>query len=421
MFCGPNEVERKILSCSQKSSNDTIEVADVLQWSISETCIYTRKSVPLWAIQGLRHQRHLAASSQSSKGEGQNRAANIANSLLEAEAQSLKARYGTEEERLEEQVLLHDIKDASLSGREAQINAIQEKCQEFELTSFNNATLREEQERELSPENEQERQVERPLALTPYVHNIHPDVKHFVGKAVLNRRSDAFQPAFSFFKKTSAVKDFEIEAWPTDLLITADFARTVQTSNDEYLDSYLRPVNWIVGGKGDRTANWVVLSPYEANELLPIIRQGSATTLHVYSPRTNISTRLLEDLAFCAIPAVPRSWSRPPFVMHLNLFAGQLYLRNYDEYLSLCQFLGLCFRPPSRKVRVASDSFVRPAHRARFDALMAKECPFKGSPVGFLRVLMSLRRKGQSFERSHMGSILYGGLLTRGTFSNDII
>ena len=39
MICGPMEVERKILRCSGKSRCDTIEVADVLQWSISETCI----------------------------------------------------------------------------------------------------------------------------------------------------------------------------------------------------------------------------------------------------------------------------------------------------------------------------------------------------------------------------------------------
>ncbi len=33
------------------------------------------------------------------------------------------------------------------------------------------------------------------------------------------------------------------------------------------------------------------------------------------------------------------------------------------------------------------------------------------SPVGFLRILMALRRKGQSFEKSHFGRILHGELL----------
>ena len=41
------------------------------------------------------------------------------------------------------------------------------------MALFNNATLREEQERELSPEHEQQRQVKHPLALTLYSHSVH--------------------------------------------------------------------------------------------------------------------------------------------------------------------------------------------------------------------------------------------------------
>lgn len=86
----------------------------------------------------------------------------MAKSLLEVEAQSLQDRYGFEGRRSEEQVLLHNGREKPLSKRKMQLEAIRAKSREFELTSFNNATLREEQERELSPENEQERQVERP-------------------------------------------------------------------------------------------------------------------------------------------------------------------------------------------------------------------------------------------------------------------
>ena len=416
LFCCSKEVERKILSCNGKASGDPIEVADVLQWSISETCINTKKSVPLWAIQGLRHQRRLVATSQSSKGDGQSDPVDAAKSLLETEAQSLEVRYGIGGQGTEEQILLQGIYEGSLLGREAQIQAIREKCQEFELKSFNNATLREEQERELSPENEQERQVERPPALKPYSHSVHKDVKHFIHNGVLDRHSDAFQPAFELFKRTSAVEFFEKGKWPSHLLVTTDFSRTVQTSSDQFLDSYLRPVNWIATRKGGNMVDCLILSPYEAHELLPFIRQGSAVTLHIYSPQVSMSARLLEDLTFCAIPAMPKNWTRPPFVMQLNLFAGQPYLSSYDEYLSLCRFLGLSSRPPSGEVKVASDGFVRLTDRKKIDAQMVHECPFTVSPVGFLRMLMALRRKGQSFERSHLGKILSGDLLTEDNF-----
>ena len=124
MFCGPMEVERKILLCSGKTHCDTIEVADVLQWSISETCINTKKCIPLWATQGIRHQRRRIACSEYSNDRGKGAALEIAKSLLEAEAQTLQDRYGFEGRRSEEQVLLHGVEEVALSKRETQVEAI---------------------------------------------------------------------------------------------------------------------------------------------------------------------------------------------------------------------------------------------------------------------------------------------------------
>ena len=416
MFCGPMEVERKILHCSGKTPCDTIEVADVLQWSISETCINTKKCIPLWATQGIRHQRRHIAYSESSNDRGKGATLEIAKLLLEAEAQTLQDRYGFGGRRSEEQVLLHGVEEVALLKRETQVEAIRAKCREFGLTSLNNATLREEQERELSPENEQERQVERPPALTPKNHSVHPDVKRFVYQGILDHCSDAFQPAFELFGNTSAIECLEKETWPVHLLITADFAQTVHASGNQLLDSFLRPVQWVVSRKNRNTVDCVVLSPYEAHELLPYIRQHNTVILHVYSPRVSMSVRTLEDLSFCAIPAVPRCWAHPPSVMQLNLFAGQLYLRSYDEYLSVCRFLGLCFRPRYAQVQVACDGFISPTSRPEFDAVMERECPFRVSPIGFLRMLMALRRKGQNFQKSHIGRILHGESLAREQF-----
>ncbi|KAI4221328.1 MAG: hypothetical protein L6R40_008642 [Gallowayella cf. fulva] len=155
----------------------------------------------------------------------------------------------------------------SLTKRKPEWKAIRAKCREFELASFNNAIHREEQERELSPENEQERQVERPLALTPCNHSLHRDVKRFVHQGILDRDSDAFQPAFELFSNTSAMEWLEVEAWSVHLLVTADFARTVHATGHQHLDSFLRPVHWVVSGKGRNTIDCVVLSPFEAHAL----------------------------------------------------------------------------------------------------------------------------------------------------------
>lgn len=93
MFCGPMEVERNILLCSGKSRGQDIEVVDVLRWSISETCINTRKCIPLWATQGMRYQRHHSAWTETTSDDDEQFALDAAETILKAEAQSLQDRY----------------------------------------------------------------------------------------------------------------------------------------------------------------------------------------------------------------------------------------------------------------------------------------------------------------------------------------
>jgi hypothetical protein len=75
----------------------------------------------------------------------------------------------------------------------------------------------------------------------------------------------------------------------------------------------------------------MILSPFEVQELLPHMRGQDRVRLHVYSPRLSLSNRSLEDPAFYAVPPVPARWSVPAKSTELNLFAGQLYLRNAGE------------------------------------------------------------------------------------------
>jgi hypothetical protein len=414
VFCSSMEIQRKIRERSG-NSRDAIEVADVLKWCIAETNSHTRKSIPLWATQGVRHQRRQAVYARSHiAAQGISR--DLVESLLEPEAQSLHQRYGDERTHHEEQLLSQSITDDLLVVREKQLNEIRAKCREFEIASFSTAALQEEQERELSPENEREQQVELPPASSPLRHRVHRDVRQLITHGVLDRSSDAFQPAFETLRRTTASFHYDPTAWPDDLLVTTDFANTIQASDDQFLDSFLRPVHWILSCKTRSAVECVVLSPYEAQELLPSIRMSKAVTLHTYSPRPSVSVRTLEDLSFCTVPAVPRFLPNPDIIRHLNLFAGQLYIQDFREYTILCEFLGLCSQAPDDSVQVASDGFISPTSRANSGGTMARACPFTASPVAFLRMIMALRRKGQSFASSHFGRILNGELIVRNEF-----
>jgi hypothetical protein len=67
-------------------------------------------------------------------------------------------------------------------------------------------------------------------------------------------------------------------------------------------------------------------------------------------------------------------------------------------------------------MEAACDGFITTLNRSQSDVIMAPMCPFKISPVAFLRIFMALRRKGQSFTASHFGRILNGELISREHF-----
>jgi len=56
-FCIPAEIQTKILAISGKNDATTIDVSDVLVWSIHETYVNLQRSMPLWAAQGTRFLR----------------------------------------------------------------------------------------------------------------------------------------------------------------------------------------------------------------------------------------------------------------------------------------------------------------------------------------------------------------------------
>jgi hypothetical protein len=220
------------------------------------------------------------------------------------------------------------------------------------------------------------------------------------------KSSENFRPAFETLRGTTAAGKYDRAAWPKDLLLTTEFGRTVRCAHGEPLDSFLSPVHWIVSCKAKDALLFAILSPYELQELLPTIRENKKVTLHVYSPHLIASAQSLGDLSFCALPVVG-PWARPDLSQQLGLFAGQLYFPVYEDYVSLCNFLGLCSQRPDKGDgrEVACDGFATGTSR------------FITSQVPFIRMILAFRRKGQSFAVLHMGSFLNGELVTRERFS----
>ncbi|KAI0290846.1 hypothetical protein B0F90DRAFT_1929161 [Multifurca ochricompacta] len=392
MFFAPGEVDQRIRSYNPSVENHEkpIQARDILRWAMHETCEDIRRHLPHWAEQGLhRHKRLEAYRQYSSTGD----LAVLKRGWLQPESRSLEEMYDPLAARS-----VHDS-DATAGSGISSIPAIHERMERLGAVKSVDVRMAEEQEREVHREFEQERQVERPPKVHPALHAIHEDIRTFVETGKIPGSSKHILPLFS---PTGLNKELDsMEEWPPSPLTTTDFAITTADSNGLALTDYLRPVNWILSSRSGKMNTVVVISPYEANGLLPIVRKSQYVSLHLYSPRVTATMRSFSNLTFYSVPESPAQvWSAPLHTrIELNLFAGQLYFDSREEYERVCTLLALSLAHPDARC-VEVDGFVPPEHRTKGSS------PFATSKIPVLKDLIALRRKGMGYDKTQLGQIL---------------
>jgi hypothetical protein len=206
--------------------------------------------------------------------------------------------------------------------------------------------------------------------------------------------------------------------WSSQLLATQDFMTTTRNGSEKnFITDYLRPVNWLVSRVlSDGRMILVAMSPYEVNALLPDIRESKYVRLHVYAPRTTQAMKTFEDRTFyCVPPSSPSGYNALVSLSldvrcQLNIWAGQLYLDKYETYLCLCLLLGVSSSETTGYSSVQSDRLVPKIGE------MVDVCLFNESPLTLLKLLFGSRRKGMSYQQTHLGKILHARLLLREDF-----
>ncbi|KAK5691400.1 hypothetical protein LTR97_011393 [Elasticomyces elasticus] len=387
VFCVPPEIKARIATCTTKPLSSRVVVADIIRWTISETLVDMRRCMPLWATQGVRFVRQNALWQKGQSGL----------EFLEDEAQSLEARYRPS---------TASAVSLFAGPQHDDIDRIQDRCREFENLSFSSTTLQEEQERELSPEIEQERQIQKPAAAVPLPHNLHADLVLFVKTGTLPTQSRACQAAFNTLSTTTAalgrfdVAEMSSGGNELDLLVTVDFARTIDTSRSgpsSPTDSYQRPVQWVLTASNRQTVTtMLVISPFEAQELYTRVQASSKVVLHLYTPRCNSGYRSLDRLDFYSVPHQHTPLAIPArLITQLNLFSGQLYINDYEDFRYMCSYLGLATETAPEGWEVAADGFIARDGQGR----VGGGSNLTSSPVKFLQTLMAIRRDGQGFSR----------------------
>jgi hypothetical protein len=408
MFFAPPDCDARIRDAARVTTHlpDGIDSLDVLRWVMQQTCHEIRHYVPHWVQQGLEYFRHASGRSEYLWTRNVN---TLRDTCVTPEGRDLDKMYGPQ----------HAPKDLIARAREHSAMAV--RLDSLGITTLYSRHLDEEQEREVSHEMELESEPERPPRATPATSSVHPHVRAFIKDGIIIRGSSQFQ---SLMIPISIAGD-DGATWSSTLYGTADFFKATNKSPSANFSTYARPVRWIASaGSDDQTL--VVLSPHEANELLPLIRKGTLVHLHMYTPRVVQSMRSFSDLRFYAIPSLKPAPS-VAVQCQLDLFAGQLYLDEWTSYIGLCAFLGIS-SPESQQlygvdvIERHSDGFVLPEHRPATDALLqvlkefGVERSFAVSPVKALVKHINMRRNGMDFAKTHLGRILNGRYLEEEDF-----
>lgn len=423
-FLSPPEVHHSILDF-RGDETARITSKDVLAWCMEQTCLSMDSAQPLRMIQGLEfaHRRKVLdtylfnGTAPATIVSDDNRMAMFWEGIQEDESQTLDHMYG-----------VHARRTATFSrliDRTSSDSMMRHLVHEFDTMdemAMEDSSMDNEQEREVAHEIERERRVQRPGQVDPLTHCISAGLVEFINKGLFSQDPKSqIGWAFQLFVQSPAskhIRDQKIDPKTFSVFVTKDFGSCVALPTGSSLDEYLRPVNWVLTSLAQNIM--LIISPHEANTLLPEIKASRAVRLHTFAARTNKKMINFDDMDFYTPSAMPGD-RRPSenAIRALNLFAGSLYLHSMTEYESLCHFLGVV--TPSRrskKRQISSDGFADPSIRNEIG--WPEHCPFAQSPLSFLRHVLSLRMHGQDYGHTHMGFLVGGNPVRESAFSEPI-
>ncbi|KAK1219720.1 hypothetical protein PQX77_017526 [Marasmius sp. AFHP31] len=394
MYMAPPEIDVFIRKHAHKTSGEDVDSRDVVRWAMLETCAEIKHHIPHWVQQGVDFESRNKGWQRLIQFEDPSRASTvIKKSWLQPEARTLEEMYGI--------ITPESGEHWDLTRRAQAIPDIWSRCEALGITSLGDPRVEEEQEREVSHEIEREPQIQRPPRAEPASHSLHPDVERFVVSGIISQ-SQAFDRAFVPLRDGAGAGN--LRTWDPvyglpPLLATKDFLTTIKSAANVHVGDYLRPLNWV-------------------NELLPKIRQSKNVTLHIYTPRLTQFMKPTDNLQLYPIPSRANTISPSlQMITQLNLCAGQLYFSDYEEYRRITGFLGICIRE-DRNCQAENDGFVRPENRG--SARLSLECQFDRSPLSYLKLLVGSRRKGITYDPTHLGKTLNTRYLVHDDFETSV-
>ena len=388
-------------------------------WLLEQTCCNIEQLRPLYVSQGLEYcRRQVSTQKNPNAAKVPEQREELLKILEQPEHYSLEKLYSPDQRTVARPIDAHGLPDI-----EMYVRTLIQMEKELRNTSDTVQALAHqevEQECEVQIEVEQEREVKKAqYAVALPQPPLQKEVRLFAETGRLAAGSQAYQQAFIVLRHTALGRRLGINnsAIKSRLFVTRDFVSTIVTELGRPRDEYPRPSHWLLWSKVTDTA--VVLSDFEADSILPIIRDREPCCTHLLTYAAPVTSQMIhfDNLKFYTVPRLPESWKAPTWlVTDLGILAGRLYF-DYDEhYPAVCESLGL---PTPVAARTSLPEVLTEAELWRvlpFDEYKdatTQGDPFSPNSLLFMQEWLAIRRKGQDFSQTMMGKLCRGRKLDK--------
>lgn len=419
LFVATPDVHQSILDQRMKPLNTTIDSHDVICWLIKQTCNGIEQLQPLYYSQGIDFCRRSQAAIDNSNFivDEIHRKAYLS-ALRQKEHQTLEQLYNPKPAGKRNRLPNSCI--TMISAFTKELETRRKEFQDFGHAVHGSALQEVEQEREVAYEIETVREVQEPKIFYPLKFSgTHRDIVKLAETGRLPAGSASCEHILRTLARTALGKKYGINvdrsSWR--LLASFEYLRTVQLFQPD--DNFLRPVNWILWSTETETA--IIVTPEEAEELIPIVRSIVKPRTHILSYAPPLTRKMLhfDNLTFYAMPSLPAKWTVPDWLKtELSIFSGRLYFE-FDDYDCICRYLGQNQRQAEDEEEVNQQcssncedgtTTLVSKQQDNTDQKISKNghVTFTSKPIAFLQEWLTIRRKGQDFTHTPMGYICHG-------------
>ncbi|KAI9742779.1 MAG: hypothetical protein M1818_003508 [Claussenomyces sp. TS43310] len=387
-FFAPPAVHQSIMDVCNMGFEQPINSSHVIFWLLEQTCRANEQLQDLYLAQGIDFCRRMNAEWKnvgflSDKGQR----AGFLRVIQHPELQTLEQMYGN----------VADTKSISPTEMSCpQLKTFLENLVErrkepkgYGATIHSSAMEEVEQEREVEFQVEEVRQVQKPMHYNALAFpGLHEAVSHFARTGELTG-VNGYEDAFVALARTKLGQKYGMRGTTSGLFVSDEFMRAVAIGKRDPIDSFLRPVEWMLWSPS--TEIGLIIIPEEAELLIPRIRAAMPARVHLISYAAPVTRNMLHfnKLSYYVLPQLPDGYSVPEWLsMELGILAGRLYI-DFAECAPLARFLKSADKGSAE---VSYENGCRIGVRTM-------------SPLSFLLEWLTLRRKGQDIMHTPMGYI----------------